>query len=580
MDASRERIVTLVGLLLAMLLVRWLAAEALDPAPESWVRGENSAPGDGAATGLVFPEPGEPGSGASQGDAQAPTLPVAPLSEPAEPEVATPEVASQSGGEGWDVVGGLADGLQAAVQRRVTEAVGEADRLGGKAVRAEDVQVSVRALDLRTRRGLVGLASRALLRPASNHKLLTAAAALVLLGADGELQTPFLAAQGAVQEGAVLRGYLVARAGADPVHDPDGDGSLGPWLDPLVQALQERGVVRIEGDLVLDEGTFLEPGPAPEWPSTDQHWKEYCALSGGFSANAGCLQATLVARSPGANVPVSLRPRGHGLEERLGVRAVASSKPLDVRVGVAGRRATVRGDLPSSAGTWVARFRHPDPVELFGGAVVAQLAEAGVTLSGSVRRERGAPAGELLAVCRSKVAAHLLPVLRDSNNSVADQLWLAAGLDGSGRGDREGAALAVARALEELGLEAGGLVAVDGSGLSRADRTSSRQLAAVLAALAERPEALRVLLETLPEAGRTGSLEARMAGTPAEGRVRAKTGFIGGTSGLSGYVLDEHGPRIAFSILVNYPRAGGLNTRVFKPLQDDICREFVAWLDR
>ena len=61
MDASRERIVTLVGLLLAMLLVRWLAAEALDPAPESWVRGENSAPGDKAATGLVFPEPGEPG---------------------------------------------------------------------------------------------------------------------------------------------------------------------------------------------------------------------------------------------------------------------------------------------------------------------------------------------------------------------------------------------------------------------------------------------------------------------------------------------------------------------------------------
>lgn len=580
MDASRERIVTLVGVVLAMLLVRGLAGDALGPAAESWTRETGSLARDSRAPGLVFPEPGEPEPGASPGHEQGPALPVAPLFETSEVEVAAPEVATESLGEGWDVVGGLADDLQAAVQRRVTEAVREADRLGGKAVRAQDVQVSVRALDLRTRRGLVGLASRALLRPASNHKLLTAAAALVLMGPDGELQTPFHASPGATQEGALLRGDVVVRAGGDPVFDADGDGSLGSWLDPLLQALQERGVSRIEGDLVLDEGTFQEPSPAPEWPSEDQHWKEYCALSGGFSANAGCLQVTLVARAPGAEVPVVLLPRGHGLEERLGVRTVKASRPLDVRVGVAGSRATVRGELPASAGTWVTRFRHPDPVELFGGAVAARLASAGVALSGSVRRERGAATGERLAVCRSRIAAHLQPILRDSNNSVADQLWLAAGLQGSGRGDREGAARAVTRALQELGLGPAGVVAVDGSGLSRSDRTSTRQLSAVLAALAERPGALDVLLQTLPVAGRTGSLEGRMRGGPAEGRILAKTGFIGGTSGLSGYVLAADGPRVAFSILVNYPRAGGLNTRVFKPLQDDLCAEMVAWLDR
>ena len=478
-------------------------------------------------------------------------------------------------------MGGLADGLQAAVQRRVTEAVREADRLGGKAVRGEDVEVSVRALDLRARRGLVGLASRALLRPASNHKLLTAAAALVLLGADGELQTPFLAADGAVQEGAVLRGDLVARAGADPVHDPDGDGGLGAWLDPLIQALQGRGVARIEGDLVLDEGTFLEPGPAPEWPSSDQHWKEYCALSGGFSANAGCLQVTLVARAPGANVPVSLLPRGHGLEERLGVRAVAGSKPLDVRVGVAGRRATVRGDLPSSAGTWVARFRHPDPVGLFGGAVVARLAEAGVSLV-RIRATRARGAWESCSPCAApKVAAHLPPVLRDSNNSVADQLWLAAGLQGSGRGDRGGGRHRASRAPWR-------------SSVSRPEGWWSWTAPDSLARTAPRAGSSQPYWRRSPSArGPCGSCSrpspkrveraaSRLAwlGPQQRGASSAKTGFIGGTSGLSGYVLDEHGPRIAFSILVNYPRAGGLNTRVFKPLQDDICREFVAWLDR
>ncbi len=52
---------------------------------------------------------------------------------------------------------------------------------------------------------------------------------------------------------------------------------------------------------------------------------------------------------------------------------------------------------------------------------------------------------------------------------------------------------------------------------------------------------------------------------------RAKTGFIGGTSGLSGIVQTLDGRTLVFSILVEYPRYGGLNTSVWKPLQDEIC---------
>ena len=56
------------------------------------------------------------------------------------------------------------------------------------------------------------------------------------------------------------------------------------------------------------------------------------------------------------------------------------------------------------------------------------------------------------------------------------------------------------------------------------------------------------------------------------GRVRAKTGFIGGTSALSGLIEDGGGKSLAFSILVEYPVFEGLNTSVWKPMQDRICR--------
>ncbi|MDA0948043.1 MAG: D-alanyl-D-alanine carboxypeptidase/D-alanyl-D-alanine-endopeptidase [Planctomycetota bacterium] len=550
--------------------------------------GEASSVDPASNTGeeaMVFPEVEEDAAWDEASRILPPPEPVAAVREEEEvdeaaEEPAAPGTPARSGLTAWDRVGGLDDGLQARVERRIAEARKQAGVLGGKSVAPEQVVVSMRALDLAGGKGLVGVRSRERMRPASNQKVLTVAAALALLGAGAELETPFHRGRDARIEGHRLVGDLVAIAGADPVYDPEGDGSVDAWLAPLVAELRDLGIEEITGDLVLDEGAFMEPGPAPEWPAASEHWQEYCALAGGFSANAGCLQANLPARPVGQAVPVRLEPRGHGLTERLGVRSVSAKGRLDVRIGVAGERATVQGELPVSVGDWSARFRHPDPVALFGGAVREALRDAGVLIRGEVRRERGFEVGPRIAVCRSAVAEHLVPILRDSNNSVADQLWLATAQRSEGLGDRGAGAAAVHRALEALGLAASGQASVDGSGLSRANRTSTRQLAAVLAALSEREPDLASLLASLPVAGLSGSLEGRMGGTPAEGRVLAKTGFISGTSGLSGFVLEEGRPRIAFSILVAYPPAGGLNTKVFKPMQDDLCLELLAWIDR
>ena len=68
-----------------------------------------------------------------------------------------------------------------------------------------------------------------------------------------------------------------------------------------------------------------------------------------------------------------------------------------------------------------------------------------------------------------------------------------------------------------------------------------------------------------------------MRGTPAEGRVRAKTGWVNGASSLSGVATTLSGRRVVFSILISYPRVGGLNTSAWKPMQDEICEALVAW---
>jgi len=186
-----------------------------------------------------------------------------------------------------------------------------------------------------------------------------------------------------------------------------------------------------------------------------------------------------------------------------------------------------------------------------------------------------------LAVLRTPLAAVLEPINSESNNAVADQLFFALGLAHGGEASRAGAGGAVRAALERLGLGGEAPVQIDGSGLSRQDRISARQLCVLLrGVLGGGERAAGLFRDSLALAGRRGSLASRMGGTPAEGRVRAKTGWIRGTSALSGTVLTLAGERLCFSILVEYPPAvSGLNTHCWKPLGDRICVELVGFED-
>ncbi len=111
----------------------------------------------------------------------------------------------------------------------------------------------------------------------------------------------------------------------------------------------------------------------------------------------------------------------------------------------------------------------------------------------------------------------------------------------------------------QAGIDGDQIVAVDGSGLSKSNRTSAGALVGLLLHVAA-SDNWDAFVSTLPEAGRR-SLR-RMYGTRAARNLRAKTGTIDGVSALTGIVTTRDGETLLFSILSNELRSTGAAKRV------------------
>lgn len=85
---------------------------------------------------------------------------------------------------------------------------------------------------------------------------------------------------------------------------------------------------------------------------------------------------------------------------------------------------------------------------------------------------------------------------------------------------------------------------VDGSGLSRYNLLSARQLVSTLQA---RPDVIALL----PAAGVEGTLKRRFVNTPLQGQLHAKTGTLSGVSGLTGEFTAASGRKLRFALLLN-----------------------------
>jgi serine-type D-Ala-D-Ala carboxypeptidase/endopeptidase (penicillin-binding protein 4) len=133
-----------------------------------------------------------------------------------------------------------------------------------------------------------------------------------------------------------------------------------------------------------------------------------------------------------------------------------------------------------------------------------------------------------------------------SDNFFAEMLVKLLGARFGGAGTTAAGAAVVAAFARSLG---SGVHAVDGSGLTRSNRASPRQVVSLLLAMRNQPVAEQ-FFEDLAVAGKEGTVDERMHGTAAYGRCHVKTGTLTGVSNLSGLCDNASGRTMVFSILM------------------------------
>jgi D-alanyl-D-alanine carboxypeptidase/D-alanyl-D-alanine-endopeptidase (penicillin-binding protein 4) len=166
-----------------------------------------------------------------------------------------------------------------------------------------------------------------------------------------------------------------------------------------------------------------------------------------------------------------------------------------------------------------------------------QGGSAAITLVSSTSAQ--SEAAELLHEERSVGMHGLLSLANtDSHNFTAEVLLR----QGAGSWDLPVARQRAMQWLSAQGLPMAGVNVVDGSGLDRGNRVTSRLLAALLLRMAQHPYAHQYTA-SMAIAGQRGTLRSLWRGTALEGRFRGKTGTIRGVRSISGVLETPDGPR-------------------------------------
>jgi len=406
--------------------------------------------------------------------------------------------------------------------------------------------VGFKAIDLSTKKVFASHNENQSLIPASNMKLVTTATALEVLGSRFHFETPLLY-DGFIQKD-TLHGNLYVRGSGDPTlgseFNPDSkENFLKEWLN----AINRAGIRNITGNIIALDQLFGYEGISPKWLLEDAG-NYYAPGIYGISVFDDMYRVYVQSFAPDSLTKILYTdPKMNNLQL---INEIKSSDDSTDNSWVSGlpfsNQVRLHGTIPANRSSFAVKGAIPDP-----GLFLAQyfrdyLQKNGVILEGEATTYRLYPVipakMKLLSVIRSVDLASIVQIINvESNNQYAEHLYKVLTVLDS---------VDILGYWKNKGLDTNALFMYDGSGTSPQNAVSAGFLIDLLVYMNDQSGNSAAFYQSLPVAGRNGTVASLLKNTPLAGKARLKSGSISNVQSFSGYI-ESKGKHYAVSLIIN-----------------------------
>lgn len=411
------------------------------------------------------------------------------------------------------------------------------------------------------------------LAPASNMKLFTTAAAVDLLHPDFKVLTTVYA-NGRVDATGTLDGDVKIVGHGDPtIGGRFHDGHATAVIDDWATDLKREGIKTIKGNLIFEYGYMDTEYIHPTWP-VDQLVNWYEAPVSAFSMQEGCIQVRVLPSRSGKRCVVQLEPPTNFVKVD-NTCVTGRGLPFITRVRNT-NDVIVRGGVPARSGPTEVFVTVEDPIQYFASVTNETFARDGIKTLGHIVITPHDPRTDWRPVAQHSTPMEILlyVINKKSQNTYAEQVVKMIGAETRHEGSWAAGTGEVTEWLTtKLGVPADEFHQADGSGMSRQNRASANAFIHLLRYMWNTPYR-EVFVSSLPYSGDPDAkFGHRLRSAPFARQVYAKTGYIVGVVGLSGYVHAQSGKIYAFSFLFNNYHVG---VYAVYQLQDQMLKEIIT----
>ncbi|HXZ31812.1 MAG TPA: D-alanyl-D-alanine carboxypeptidase/D-alanyl-D-alanine-endopeptidase [Terriglobales bacterium] len=445
----------------------------------------------------------------------------------------------------------------------------------------------IEVASLETGQSLYSQNADKLFTPASNTKLFTTAAALALIGPNYTCRTT-VETSGTLDKYGRLNGDLVLVGRGDPnlsgrelpyqLHTQRNDHPI-QVLEQLADALAQKGVKYVDGDIVADDSYFAFERYGEGWSQDD------LVLADGAPVSALTINDNVVfvnilpADRAGERAFVGITPFAdyYQVDNRIITTPAGTGRKIFINREPGATVLTLWGNMPVDDAGANEELAIDNPAE-FAAALFRQLLEKrGIVIYGKQRSRhtelaslstltvtatapaRGGDESSQMSLSQAMILAtnESKPLIEDvrvinkvSQNLHAEILLRLLGREKGTSGTVEGGLEVLRGFLNQAGVPPEQYLFYDGSGLSRQNLATPHAIVQLLCYAVSQPWG-NSFRDTLPVAGVDGSLADRFSNLDPRAHISAKTGALGGVKTLSGYATTVKGQQVAFAILSN-----------------------------